>query len=424
MMTWFNDLNLKIKLLVFFLMVGLIPFISATSIAYISSDVALETQITDQLAGIREIKKRQLEVYFTERRGDMNIAAETAQSFWLQSSSALRGIQAQKRIQLENYFQKSFKVLADTKVNLRFISAVKEFSEVFAKGLQSPEYKTLLTTREKGLKGFRDNMGYNDVYLIDAEGNVIYSVNKESDLGQNVKQGNLRDTGLGRVFAKARYETAVEDFSFYEPNKGFAAFMSTPLFDESGAYLGSVVFELPINEINSIVQERTGLPSTAESFLVGKSEDGKIGYRSDRVIKEGKLGEEKSSAVREAVTSGKSGRNIVLGSTGKWEMSIYEPLNVPGLSWGIITSVTVEEIVSPKAEGETEDYFTNYKKSYGYRDVLFVANDGSVFYSVGHQADYETNAFTGQFKNTGMARAAKKALDSRGFAFEDFDRYA
>jgi methyl-accepting chemotaxis protein len=64
MMTWFNDPHLRVKLLAFFLMVGLIPFIGSSTVAYIASETALSTQITNQLEGIRETKKRQVEIYF------------------------------------------------------------------------------------------------------------------------------------------------------------------------------------------------------------------------------------------------------------------------------------------------------------------------------------------------------------------------
>jgi hypothetical protein len=60
----------------------------------------------------------------------------------------------------------------------------------------------------------------------------LSALTANSDLGQNLKTGNLKDSVLARVYAKARSEPAVEDFAYYEPLKAYASFVATPLFDE------------------------------------------------------------------------------------------------------------------------------------------------------------------------------------------------
>ena len=424
MMTWFNDLHLRVKLLAFFLMVGLIPFLGSSSVAYFTSENALSTQITNQLEGIRETKKRQIDIYFEERKGDMAAAVETASSFWQQSASALSGIQTQKRMRLERYFDRVNKALADTKANIRFTQGIKDFSQAYAKGgLQTAEYKAVLAARDKGMKSFKENFGFYDILLIDAAGNVVYSVEKEADLGQNIKTGALRDSPLAKIYEKTRYESGINDFAYYEPSKNYASFAGLAITDEAGAYWGSAIFQISPDEINSILQDRTGLTASGESFLVGKDSETRISYRSARVIKAGKVGDETKLSAAMAAISGKKGRDFVVGSTGKLEMALYEPVQIAGLTWGIVTTVAVEEIISPKLEGETEDYFARYKKTYGYYDVMLVAADGTNFYTVAHESDYNTNLFTGQFKNSASAKVVKKAFDARGFAFQDFSRY-
>lgn len=425
MMTWFNDLSLRIKLLVFFLLVGLIPFLTVGIISYNASETALRAQIIAQLDGIRETKDRQIDSYFEERKSDMDILTQTAQTLWQQSSSALLGIQTQKRDRLKNYYNRILKLGEDTKLNIRFTTGVKDFSAVAAKGITSPEYKAVLNDRDKGLKSIRDNFAVANVLLIDANGDVVYSSNATSDLGQNVKEGNLKNSVLGKAFAKSRNEAAVEDFGYYEPLKEWSSFVVVPLNDESGAYIGSAAFQVAKEEINRIIQERTGLTSTAESFLAAKDADGSYSYRSDRVIKQAKLGDDRqASNYIEAGIAGRNGRSFEVGSTGKYELILYDTLKVADLNWVIVTSVLAEEVVSPKAEGDNEDYLAKYSKAYGYYDTLLVAADGQVFYSVAKEADYNTNAFTGQFKGSSLDKVAKKSFERRGFAFQDFNRYA
>ena len=425
MMTWFNDLSLRIKLLTFFLIVGLAPFVTGGFIAYNASETALRAQIIAQLDGIRETKKRQIDSYFEERKGDMAVLTQTAQALWQQSSAALDGIQSQKRDRVQNYFNRILKLGEDTKVNIRFIQGVKEFSTAFAKGANSPEYKAMLNERDRGLKSVRDNFALTNVLLIDANGDIVYSTNPSSELGQNVKQGNLKSSVLGKVYANARHESAIEDFAFYEPLKEWASFVGVPINDDAGNFLGVAAFQVSKSEINNILQERTGMTAGGESYLIARDADGKFTYRTDRVVKQGKIGDERDAATFiEAAVSGRSGREFKAGTTGKYELSLYDTVKVGNMKWGIITTVPLEEIISPKAEGETEDYFAKYVKSYGYYDLMIVAADGYVLYTVAHEADYNTNIFTGQFKNSGLNTVTKKSFDRRGFAFADFSRYA
>lgn len=426
MMTWFSDLSLRIKLLVFFLVVGLVPFITGSFLSYNSSDNALRSQIISQLEGIRESKKLQIDNFFKERKGDMEVLTATAASFWTQSASALSGIQSQKRDRVERYFTRLYNLTGDVKVNVRFTEGIKDFSEAFAKGQQSPEYKAVADQREKGLQSFKSSFALADVFLIDPKGNIVYTASKESDFGQNVVTGNLKDTAIGRIFVKSSNQTAIEDFSYYEPSRDTVAFIGTPLFDKDGHYIGSAVFQLSKAEIDNIVQERTGLTASGESFLITKDASGKYSYRSDRVVKQGKIGEERqgeSGFIDEAL-SGRSGSTFVLGSSGKYELTLYEPVKVQGLNWVIVTSVATEEIVSPKAAGATEDYYGQYVKTYGYYDLMLISGDGQVFYTVAHESDYNSNVSTGQYKNAGLGKVFKSSIDSRGFAFEDFAKYA
>jgi methyl-accepting chemotaxis protein len=167
------------------------------------------------------------------------------------------------------------------------------------------------------------------------------------------------------------------------------------------------------------------LTASAESYLIAKDTNGNFTYRSDRVVKQGKIGDERTaSSFIEAAVAGRSGRVFEVGSTGKYELTLYDSLKIGDENWGIVTSVFVEEIISPKAEGENEDYFAKYAKSYGYYDLLLVGEDGQVFYTVAKEADYNTNIFTGQFKNSGLNTVVKKSIDKRGFAFADYTRYA
>ncbi len=123
-----NRHSLRTQLLIFFLLAGLIPFSIVGITAYYTSETALRNQIIAQLDGIRETKKRQIDQYFVERKGDMEVLTETALSFWQQSANSLGAIQAQKRNQVKNYYNRLLKLGELSNLNTRFIQGIKEFS--------------------------------------------------------------------------------------------------------------------------------------------------------------------------------------------------------------------------------------------------------------------------------------------------------
>jgi len=59
-----------------------------------------------------------------------------------------------------------------------------------------------------------------DLFLIEAQGNVTYTVEGESDLGTNLLTGPYKNTGLRNIFRRERdsRKYALQDFSAYAPS--------------------------------------------------------------------------------------------------------------------------------------------------------------------------------------------------------------
>jgi len=71
-----------------------------------------------------------------------------------------------------------------------------------------------------------------------------------------------------------------------------------------------------------------------------------------------------------------------------------------------------------RLEYETDVQFVN---KYGdFYDMLFIDNNGFVFHSIKHEADYHTNLFTGKFSNTELAKHMKNYPDRE---FVDYEFY-
>ena len=418
------------KLILIFMLVGLIPFTIIAVMSLLSSSNALSTQAFNQLKGVREIKKAQIERFFGERKGDMSVLKETVATLRREAFSKLEGIQNAKKIQIEDYFRDRIKLLDDVQMNLRFTGGIGLFTDVFPLGVDSAEYKELVKKREKGFSIFMDNFGFYDVFLIDPDGNVVYTVAKESDLGENLKTGSLRNSGLAKAFEKSRNGHVIIDFAWYEPSKEPAAFIATPLIDSSGDYWGSVAFQISLTNIDTVMQSRSGLGKTGETYLVGPD----MRMRSNSFLDPeghsvkasfagtvGKNGVD-TEAARDAI-SGKTGQKVIIDYNGNPVLSVYSPVEIKGLNWVIIAEIDVAEAFCPVDENG-EYFFAKYIKEYGYYDLFLINPDGYCFYTVAQESDYQTNLVNGKFSGSGLGKLVRQTLNKQAFGLADFAPYA
>jgi len=117
--------------------------------------------------------------------------------------------------------------------------------------------------------------GYYDVFLMNADGDIVYSVFKENDFATNMESGRWASSGLGEAFRKAKAnaatgEQAFVDFAAYGPSNGApASFMSAPVKDANGQFAGVVAYQMPVGKLNALMQNRAGMGETGQTYLVG-----------------------------------------------------------------------------------------------------------------------------------------------------------
>ena len=88
-----------------------------------------------------------------------------------------------------------------------------------------------------------DHFGYYDLFMIDTDGNILYTVAKESDFATNIRTGPYAGTPLQLVFNQALKrkgkQISISDFRHYVPsNNDPAAFAGNAVTDEQGSLLG------------------------------------------------------------------------------------------------------------------------------------------------------------------------------------------
>lgn len=108
--------------------------------------------------------------------------------------------------------------------------------------------------------------------MIDTEGNILYSVSRESDLGTNLFHGPHSET----LFARG-VETTLEtgqvrfsDLERYAPSKNsITGFLTTPILDESGGPPGVFAIQLHLETILGMLHHGGESGSSLSHYLVG-----------------------------------------------------------------------------------------------------------------------------------------------------------
>ncbi len=192
---------------------------------------------------------------------------------------------------------------------------------------------------------------YYDLMLIHPDGNVFYSVDPGTDYETNVIHGDYKDSGLGKLVRKVLNSKSFgfADIQPYAPSGGKpAAFMAQPVvFSEEVELI--VALQLPIDVINDVMQERSGMGETGETYLVGldklmrsDSYRDSQNYSVEAVFANKEERQINTLASREAL-SGVTGRAIIINYNGKQVLSAYTPLKVWYTQWALIAEIEASE---------------------------------------------------------------------------------
>jgi methyl-accepting chemotaxis protein len=308
-----DKLSIKTKLLGTFLVVGLIPLGIVTILALHQAGAALHKEALAKFSAVQEIKKNHIESFFTDCESALKITSD------------------------------------DPQIHRAFITLGEAFKS-HSGNINNDQWRMLADQYDTRIKGIVRENGWYDLFLIYPDGDIVYTAAREPDLGLRIPDSDLRDTGLGKAFRAVQNApdgaTVIADFEPYAPSGNVPAlFIMSKLKSQSGMDLGYLALQLPSDRINAIVQQRTGMGLTAESYLVGRL-DGKTTLRSDRIVKKGRIGDSESNLLIESALKGQSGATVIQNSAGEKEFVRYDPLSIKGLNWCMISTGSEQEMLS------------------------------------------------------------------------------
>ena len=437
-----KKMSLPAKLIIFFLLVGLIPFGVMGIVSYTKSNKALSEAAYGQLKGMRAVKKTQAIQFFDERKEDMGVLVETVGILRKEAFGKLKTIQHLKMTAIETFFH-------DMLLQMSVFAKSKDVKELYDRLLiyhndmkTSPtgnydvttqEYQQIWSTLGGSLINFYETSGVYDVFLICAKhGHVMYSATRESDLGENLRHGRYKNSGLADLWSKIvnSGRASIVDMAPYAPsNDAPAMFAGYPVKNESGSVISVVAFQVPLDQINKIMNTRDGIGETGESYLVGQ----------DKLMRSDSFLDPQSHTVKASFTNpdkgrvdtessqnalaGKSGQDVMADYNGNPVLSCYDPIKIMDLNWGIITEIDVAEAFCPK-DKSGEYYYKKYTDIYGYYDLFLINPDGYCFYTVAQEADYQTNFVGGKYSDSGLGKLVRNVLSTKKYGVADFAPYA
>ena len=305
----FKGFKIKVRLLAVFLAAGILPL-------FVISLIALSTA-TDSL---------------------------TREAF-----ARLEAVQNLKGKHVEDYFNQLQAILLNTRKDMRVQNAIQDLEKAFEQGKEP--WRTSMGQYDVEMKDIAKYNGLDNLVLISKNGDILYNLGEKSDLGLNLIKGELKETAFARavkevISAKGDEAVAIADFEIYPPLKGIqAGFMVTAIHAADKSRLGFLALQIPVAAINTIVQERTGMGQTGETFITG-IRDGVCTLRSDRVVKQGKIGEKRQDSLVEKGHAGKTGTEWKIGSTGKPTIHSYAPVMVKGVNWALHTTIDEVDVLS------------------------------------------------------------------------------
>jgi methyl-accepting chemotaxis protein len=436
-----KDMNLKPKLIMLFLLVGIIPLaVVGFWATQLSTDALMESSY-GQLNAMREVKSTQINNYFSERRGDLQVLVNTVASLQQAALKELNAVNHNQAREVENFFAQNDVAPADVvpgslvdramndivgdrtglgETGESYLAEKRNGRVYFRSDMETmgggdfvfgydvtdivPEYLAMALDGQSGSQVFTDSAGdlvmvvytpleipgmnwalitkmnleeaivpqlegqsddyfanyieeygYYDLFLIHPQGRIFYTVAEEADYGTNILDGKFSDSSLGDATREAidTQEFGFGDFKPYAPSGDApASFIAQPLVHNGKTEL-VVALQLSLSDINGIMQERTGMGETGETYLVGPDNlmrsDSYLDPENHSVsasFANPETGSVETEAANAAL-AGETDAKIIIDYNGNPVLSSYTPVQVYDTTWGLLAEIDETEVRAP-----------------------------------------------------------------------------
>ncbi|MGD8168443.1 adenylate/guanylate cyclase domain-containing protein [Herbiconiux sp. P16] len=405
-----RGLGIQSKLLIMLLAVSIGSTLVVGYVGYVSGRDSLRDAAFDQLTSVREAKTLAIQSLFTNIESGLVLdsSGATGNQAASEFSAAFAELNAQpvnpeQKAAVDSYYTDSF--IPDLEARTGQESDPDVFEPTSPASVYLQNFYTAPPAGDYDAAALVDDAGdgstwsavdakynpyfrematryqYEDALILDTEGNVVYSVYKGVDLGTNVLDGPYKGSGLASAYTEALNSNtvnyaAITDFDRYQPSLGVPTAWGVSPIGSGGQVNGVLAVQLPITAINDVMTgqegwELDGLGETGESYLVGPDKTMRSVSRllvddpakfqeltvvggsspdlAQRMVDVGGTVELQSVdtlPVQLALT-GKTGTVIAPNYLGQETLSAYAPVEINGVQWVIVSSITTAEAFAP-----------------------------------------------------------------------------
>lgn len=387
-MPTFRFRTIRAKLLVLLLSISLIPLVALSLFARNQSARLLDSQARDALQTQLAFKRAQLRAYMENvakdvrtRASDLMIAdairtLDRDFDAWARETRADAAAIDASRRRMAEYQQRQFGAryaemnrqapalhllrsgMTDTGYLLQDAFIASNPHPLGQKeNLDAPELSAAYAESHRRLHPvLREHLrtyDYYDIFLIDTDGNVVYTVYKELDFATNLENGPWARSGLADAYRKAmslkKGEIAAADFQRYMPSyEQPAMFLASPI-EQDGERLGVMAVQINIQHLNNIVGNKEAMWTGEDVYALGA--DGL--FRTDSLLDAERKNafaafadptrNRRDGPLLRAALQGSSGTVIATGLHGEEALISYAPVELAGgLEWVLFAEYPTE----------------------------------------------------------------------------------
>lgn len=227
--------GIRFKLLFWFLCISLVPLFTVSYIAYTSFKNEEEIHLIKNFHVIAESKNKLIDHYFEDMKKDVNVVAHSTEV-------------------------------------IETLATLDEVLKIFAP--KSEQYQNAKEKFNKPLSFFMDAFGYNNLLLINIQGDVVYT-NKENPIfNTNLLTGKYKDAEFTSAFKQAieKKEITISKYKYYNNFKKPTSFLIAPVYNNN-LLIGVLSAALNVDDIFELMQDYSELGETGEISIGQKMGD-------------------------------------------------------------------------------------------------------------------------------------------------------
>ena len=372
---------------------GLAPLVLVAVIAINVASNEVSSQAFHQLEAVKQNKARAVERYFSTIEGQLThmAAKQHTLSAMRDFSASFESMSSESQLQAGNFndARSEVKAFYDTQFAVKYQNenqGAQVNTEALTDGLDrstkiaqylyiadnshplgekhnldaasgSSPYHAHHREYHPEIRQFLETFGFYDIFLIDPNsGKIVYSVFKELDYGTSLIDGPYKNTNFAEAFRDAltleQGEVVLKDFASYTPSyEAPASFMASPIY-AGNTLEGVLVFQMPLEVVNAIMGERTGMGESGETYLVGDdylmrsdSYQDPLNRTVAASFRHPDKGEVRTDASIQAL-SGSTSEGVITDYRGLDVLSSYAPLNIEQLNWAIVAEIDKSEALA------------------------------------------------------------------------------